>query len=198
VRRRRSDYDFGFVDTLWAAVAAIAAAVQTAVIVCAAAYALGQVREARRARNLTTLIYLNGTIDADSAHEDRRKLFNELPDDLTKELSPENYALVYRIVRLFTFIGDLVAKGLLDFELIAATHARPISRIFQRLEPWVLKQHDMDPTFAQALVSLGRRCMAWDIDRHGYENRAVFYRHVDSVDSQSVNGDDDLAANLTE
>lgn len=167
-------------DTLWAAVAAIAAAVQTAVIICAAAYALGQVREARRARNLTTLIYLNGTIDADSAHEDRRQLFNELPDDLTKELSPEHYALIYRIVRLFTFIGDLVAKGLLDFELIAPTHGRPISRISQRLEPWIRKQHETDPTFAQAFVSLGRRSMAWDIDLHGYANRAVFYKHVDS------------------
>jgi hypothetical protein len=124
-------------DTLWAAVAAIAAAAQTAVIVCAAGYALGQVREARRARNLTTLIYLSETIDADSAHQDRRRLFNELPGDLTEQLSPEHYALIYRMVRLFTFIGDLVAKGLLDFELIAPTHARPISRISQRLEPWM-------------------------------------------------------------
>jgi hypothetical protein len=167
------------VGTLWAAVAAIAAAVQTAVIVCGAAYALGQVREARRARNLTTLIYLNQTIDADSAHEDRRRLFNELPGDLAKDLSPEHYALIYRIVRLFTFIGDLVDKGLLDFELIAATHARPISRISQRLEPWMDEQHNTDANFAQAFVSLGLRCMAWDIDRHGYENRAVLYRHAD-------------------
>ena len=186
MQQRRSDYDCGFVDTLWAAVAAIAAAVQTAVIVCAAAYALGQVREARRARNLTTLIYLNEAIDADSAHEDRRRLFNELPDVLTAQLSSEHYALIYRIVRLFTFIGDLVDKGLLDFELIAPTHARPISRISQRLEPWVRKQRDTDPTFAQAFVSLGRRCMAWDIDRHGYENRAVFYKHVDNQSATAV------------
>lgn len=165
-------------DTLWVAVAAIAAAVQTAVIVCAAAYALGQVREARRARNLTTLIYLNGAIDADSAHEDRLRLFNELPGDLTKQLSSEHYALVYRIVRLFTFIGDLVDMGLLDFELIARTHGRPISRISQRLEPWMHKQHETDPTFAQAFVSLAKRCSDWDIDRHGYENRAVFYKHA--------------------
>jgi hypothetical protein len=82
------------VDTLWAAVGAVAATVQAVVVVLAAAYAWGQLREARNARNLSVLIRLNDVMDTDSADEDRKRLFNELPDDLTEPLSPEDYALI--------------------------------------------------------------------------------------------------------
>jgi hypothetical protein len=171
------------VDTLWTAIAAIAATVQAVVVVVAAIYALGQVREARRARYLNMLQFLTSAMDTESAHQDRVRLFEELIDeDLTQPVSQEHYDLIYRIARLFNFIGDLLDNKLLDIKLIAESHGRPISRIWQLVEPWVQTQREknQDPQFARAFEHLGNTCMEWDKATHGEKNMARPYKRTES------------------
>lgn len=160
----------------WSGLAAVAAAVQAVVVVIAAVYALLQVRESRRSSDLASLTHLYAQIDSDSAREDRRRLHNELPADLTGVLSAEQYALLYRVVGIFNFLGDLIAKKLLDFDLIADSHARPISRNWQRLEPWIRQQRQHEAHFAAAFEGLGKRCADWDRLRNG-GNVAIPYKH---------------------
>lgn len=160
----------------WSGLAAVSAAVQAAVVVMAAVYALLQVRESRRSSDLASLTHLYAQIDSDSAREDRRRLHNELPADLTGVLSAEQYALLYRVVGIFNFLGDLIAKKLLSFDLIADSHARPISRNWQRLEPWIRQQRQHEANFAAAFEGLGSRCADWDRRQNGV-NVAIPYQH---------------------
>lgn len=171
------------VKDLWSALAAVAATVQAVVVVLAALYALAQVRESRRSSALASLISLNSLIDSDEAVEDRRRLFNELPADLTGNLSVDEQAIAYRVTRMFNFIGDLIDQGIVDFDLIANSHARPISRIWQRLEPWVLQERRREKQAALAFEHLGRRCRSWDQLRHGADV-AVPYRHDQDPSSE--------------
>lgn len=164
-------------STWWIAIAAIAATAQAVVVIVAAGYALAQVRESERSRKLSTLVEISARFNTDSAREDRRRIHNEFPADLTERLTPEQYATIYRTVESFTFVGDLVAQGLLSFSLIAETHARPISRNWQRLKPWVLKQRDRDPLFCASFERLGGQCRKWDAKEHGEDGVAVPYLH---------------------
>lgn len=168
--------NFTVMNNFWEGLAATASAVQAIVVVIAAVYAFMQVRESRRSSDLASLTHLYAQIDSDSAREDRRRLHNELPSDLTKELTADQYALLYRVVGTFNFLGDLIANNLIDFELVACSHARPISRNWQRLEPWVRQQREHEAKFAAAFELLGAKCLGWDRLRNG-ENVAIPYRH---------------------
>jgi hypothetical protein len=164
------------VNDLWTAIAALSAALQAVVVIAAAGYAWWQVRESRRSSDLASLIHLYAVIDTDAAHEDRRRLFNELPADLAGIVSDDEYALLRRIVRDFNFLGDLVALKLVKFKLIAESHARPISRVWQRIAPWVQQQRQQERRFAAAFEELSGRCAAWDRLHHG-DDVATPYRN---------------------
>ena len=173
----------------WTAIAAVATALQALVVIVAALYARNQVAEARQARadakksrDFQLLLQLHTVFDSDNAREDRRRLHNELPPNLGSELTRSQEDLVYRVVETFEFVGQLVRSGVLEFDLITETHARPISRNWQRLEPWIAAKRVRDPNFAEGCVDLGRQCLQWDVSRHG-ETAAKPYTHASGPQS---------------
>jgi hypothetical protein len=90
----------------WAGIAAIAAAIQTAILAAAAYYALTQVREARQIRLLQIITSLRHDIDSTESRQNRYALFNELPDDLTSSLTAEQDRVVDRVVVEYDNIGS--------------------------------------------------------------------------------------------
>lgn len=125
---------------IWAGIAAIAAAIQTVVLIAAAYYAFTQAKEARRVRLLNILISLRHDIDSTESRHNRYALFNELPEDLTSSLSAEQDQVVDRVVVEYENIGSLVINGFIDFDLIASLYGNSTERSWKRVEPWVQKE----------------------------------------------------------
>jgi hypothetical protein len=125
---------------MWNTIAAIAAAVQTAILVAAAYYALVQVKEARRTRLLNVLISLRQDIDSTESRQNRYVLFNELPDDLTSPLTVEQDMVIDRVVVEYENIGSLVVNGFIDVSLMTSLYSNSTERSWRRVEPWVQKE----------------------------------------------------------
>jgi len=162
-----------FTSDQWTAIAAICAIVQTIIVFAGIAYAAWQLRASRRSHELAAQINLHMQIDSNEAYEDRWKLFNLLPDDLRG--SDDEHFLMHRVVSEFNSLGDLVNRKIVKFELISNSHARPISRVWQRVEPWVEARRERDPQFAAAFGKLGKTCREWD-ERMNPGNVAVPFR----------------------
>lgn len=124
----------------WAAIAAIAAATQTIILIAAAYYAFTQVREARRARLLNIVISLRQDIDSMESRDNRYKLFNELPDDLTSSLTAEQDRVIDRVVVEYENIGNLVINKFIDSDLMASQYGNSAERSWRRVQPWVQKE----------------------------------------------------------
>jgi hypothetical protein len=156
---------------IWAAIAAIAAVTQTVVLAAAAYYAFTQVREAQRARLLDTLIALRQDIDSEESRLNRYALFNELPDDLTSSLTPEQDRVVDRIVVEYENIGSLVVNGFIDFNLIADLYGNSAERSWKRAEPWIMKERMRrnDAAYLSNFEKFAKKCIEYNLQKHGEE-----------------------------
>ncbi len=112
---------------LWVTAGAVAACVQTVVLLVAAYLAVGQVKEASRARKLAIIVPLRYEIDSTEAQRNRLTLFNDLPEDLTA-LEPEQDVVVDKVVVEYDNLGKLVHARLIDFELLAQFYSPSTER----------------------------------------------------------------------
>jgi hypothetical protein len=166
---------------VWAVVAAIAAAIQTAILAVAAFYAFTQVREAQRTRLLNIRTTLRQEIDSEESRKNRRALFNELPDDLTSSLTAEQEWVVDRVVIEYENIASLIEDGLIDFNLIADLYGNGAVRSWKRVEPWIQKQRALrnNATFAPNFEKFAWKCIEYNMRKHG-EELQIFKHAVDA------------------
>jgi hypothetical protein len=152
----------------WAGIAAIAAAIQTVILVAAAYYAFTQVREARRIRLLNIIISLRHDIDSQKSRQNRYALFNELPDDLTSSLTAEQDQVVDRVVVEYDNIGSLVINGFIDFDLVASLYGNSTERSWKRTEPWIQKERIRrnGAPYAPYFEEFAKKCIEYNTQKH--------------------------------
>jgi hypothetical protein len=165
---------------VWAAIAAIAAAIQTVILAAAAFYALTQVREAKRGRLLNILISLRRDIDSTESRHNRWILFNELPDDLTSPLTAEQDRVVDRVVIEYENIGSLVVNGFIDFELMADLYGNSTERCWKRVGAWIMKERMLrnNATYLPNFERFAEQCIEYNVQKHGGEELQIFKRVV--------------------
>ena len=156
---------------VWTAIAAVAAAIQTAILAAAAFYAFTQVREAQRTRLLSVLIALRQDIDTPESRRNRYMLFNELPDDLTSPLTVEQDLVVDRVVREYENIARLIENGFIDFNLMADFYGNSAERSWKRVEPWIQKERARrnNTTYAPDFEKFAQKCIEYNTQKHGEE-----------------------------
>ena len=152
---------------IWSAISAIAACVQTVILIAAAYYALNQFQEARRARELAILIPLRYEIDGEGSRKNRYALFNELPDDLTS-LTREQDLVVDQVVVEYDNLGKLIRAGLVKFEVLAGMYSLSTERCWRRVAPWVekerLRRHG--GPYAEPFEEFAERCIEYNSRTH--------------------------------
>jgi hypothetical protein len=165
--------------TIWAGIAAIAAAIQTAILAAAAYYAFTQVKEARRVRSLNILLSLRHEIDSPDSRQNRRALFNELPEDLTSPLTDEQDRVVDRVVVEYDNIASLVIDGFIDFDLIASRYGESTERSWKRTEPWIQKERIRrnNAPYVPYFEEFAKQCVEYNMRRHP-KGRDPFNRAV--------------------
>lgn len=154
-------------DDPWLAIAGLAAAVQAAVVVFAAYFGLQQVRESRRTRAASILFPLFVEFENREASDARYRLFHFLPEDLTTELNREDSWTVYQVVRQLDFMGYLVDRGVVEFDLIAPYYAKRILDCWERTHDYVRvqRQRNNGSAFADHLEVLAKRCSVYAAKR---------------------------------
>jgi len=147
----------------WNDAADIATCVQTVLLLIAAFFAVGQVREASQARKLAILMPLRYEIDSLAARRNRQALFNDLPDDLTS-LSPEQEEIVDRVVVEYDNLGQLLRARLIDFALLAQFYSPSTERCWRKVEPWIEKERTRrgNHLYANAFEAFARRCIDYN------------------------------------
>lgn len=151
----------------WSVASAIATYVQTVILLGAAYIAVGQVREASRARKLAILMPLRYDIDSPAARHNRYVLFNELPEDLMT-LDGAQDSVVDRVVVEYDNLGQLVRAHLIDFKLVASWYAPSAERCWRRVKPWVEKERARrgGAPFAVAFEEFAQRCINYNARLH--------------------------------
>lgn len=164
----------------WAVASAVATCVQTVILLTAAYFAVGQVKEASRARKLAILMPLRYDIDSPAARNNRYVLFNDLPEDLTS-LDDAQDKVVDRVVVEYDNLGQLVRAKLIDFKLLASLYAPSTERCWRRVKPWVEKERDRrgGAPYADALEDFAERCIQYNERQHAPGHRP-FRRHQGS------------------
>ncbi len=146
----------------WAAVGALAAAVQTLILIIAGLAAAVQVREARRSRTLAAQVQLFAELDSEQAQTERHRLYRELPDDLTGTMPRSQEIVVERMVAQGNFMGSMVRAKNISLDQFALSRARGTIRSWERVKPWVEKQRQLRMTpFADQYEWLVGECQQW-------------------------------------
>lgn len=155
---------------IWSAISAIATCIQTVILIAASYYALNQFREARRARVLAILMPLRYEIDGPESRENRFKLFNELPEDLTS-LTREQDLVVDQVVVEYDNLGKLIRVGLVDFEVLASMYSLSTERCWRRVAPWVAKERERrgGGLYAEPFQMFAERCIEYNAQTHTEE-----------------------------
>lgn len=159
----------------WVAIGAIAAAVQTLILIVAGIAAAVQVREASRSRTLTAQVQLFAELDSEQAQHERYQLYRELPDDLTQSLPRSQEAVIERMVAQGNFMGSMVRAKNISLDQFALSRARGVVRSWQRVSPWVEKQRQLRQTpFADQYEWLAAECARWIEERNPGEVVRLF------------------------
>lgn len=151
----------------WSAISAIAACIQTIILIAAAYYGLNQVKEARRARLLAMLMPIRYELDGAESRKNRYALFNELPADLSS-LTREQDLVVDRVVVEYDNLGKLMRLGLVDFEVLATLYSLSTERCWNRIAPWVEKERARrgGGLYAEPFQEFAERCIEYNSRTH--------------------------------
>lgn len=131
-------------DQFWSALNAISAAVGVMIVLAAGIYARSQVGEARLSRNVTLLIEFQRQYHSWESRELRSRFFSgEFGDadsfDPDMLQPPDNHRLLMLLDQL-DFLGILVYRKLIDFDLVLASfHVTP-PRIWDIAKPYILRR----------------------------------------------------------
>jgi hypothetical protein len=131
------------------------------VVVIAAIYALGQVRESKKSRSADIALHLFERLHNRNASERRRALYQEIPAAYPA-LSEEQDRIVQDVISDFYMVGYLVEEKLLDFEIIAGLYYGSVIRAWQVTEPYIMRERQRRGTaYAHYFESLYHRCQAY-------------------------------------
>jgi hypothetical protein len=141
----------------WIIAGVLAAISQTLIIAIAALVAVRQLRETSRQRKFDALLRVYRTIGSSDARENRRAIYEELPNSPEK-LTPEQWRLVGDVAVMFDHIGALAKFALIDEKELLETHGPMIARLWSRLEPYIqYERARLGPGRVAAFEALAKR-----------------------------------------
>jgi hypothetical protein len=141
---------------VWSAIAAISAACGTLIVLAAAAYAYLQVREARLARTMSILWAFHDRYHADPLRTFRRRLIAGELGDLN-QLDGADVSALANLIDLLEFLGILVERKLLDFNLVLTVFSYSPPRVWKAVEPYILPRRKRPPYYGAYFEKLIRR-----------------------------------------
>ena len=118
----------------WAAVAAVAVVIQTAVIVLALVFGLRQARASIAHQRLEGLNRVH--TDLSESRTVRRWAYNELPEH-PGDLDQEQWNQLGDLVTLFDRIGSLYKTGLVDRDALLESHGLAIAQLWHHVRPYI-------------------------------------------------------------
>jgi hypothetical protein len=161
-------------------VGAAAAVIQAVVVVIAAIYALGQVRESKKSRSADIALHLFERLHNRSASERRRTLYQEIPAAYPT-LTYEQDRIVQDVISDFYMVGYLVEEKLLDFELVAGLYYGSVIRTWQVTEQYIMHERSRRGTaYAHYFESLYRRCREYQLARRPTDDPTIYLKAAET------------------
>jgi hypothetical protein len=141
---------------VWSALGALSAATGTLIIAVAAVYGYLQVREAKLARTIDTVLAVYQQYHDQQLKSIRRRLLARQLGDLS-QLSdgPEKQALD-DLLSLLELLSILIDRRFLDIQLVA-TVLPVLRQVWEEATPYILRQRQVVPHYALHLERLVRR-----------------------------------------
>jgi hypothetical protein len=131
-------------DQFWSALSAISTAVGAVIVLAAGLYARSQVSEARLSRNVTLLLEFQRQYHSWESRELRFRLFSgEFGDAETfdpKTLPPPDNHRLLMLFDQLDFLGLLVDRKLIDFDLVLSSFHLTPPRIWDIARPYILRR----------------------------------------------------------
>jgi hypothetical protein len=142
-----SEKDKTFLNDTWSALGALSAATGTLIVAVAALYAYLQVREAKLARNVETMLTIHQQYQSEELKGIRRRLYTHDLGDL-RQLSygPDQQALDSLLTHM-ELLAVLVERKILDFKLVATAYPHSIVRVWKEAEPYILNRRQITPYY---------------------------------------------------
>jgi hypothetical protein len=139
----------------WEMTSALSSVVATTILMITVPYASRQLREARLARTLPLLAEFQEKYNAPALRALRQRIFS---GDVTGHvgLTEPDRADLDQIVEILEFIGFLVDKDLVDFDLVHSIFLSP-DLVWSGLEPGVLEYRQKSPRYAYHFERLAMR-----------------------------------------
>jgi hypothetical protein len=85
-----------------------------------------------------------------------RKFVHENLISKPEDTTPEERQIIEEVSVVFDRVGALVSAGLVPQELLFQSHARMISRIWSRLEPYIIHYRQVHPGHVGYFESLAK------------------------------------------
>jgi hypothetical protein len=134
-------------ENLWSAIAALGTAFTALIVVLALLYARSQVREARLERNASLLRAFQDTYHAASMRQFRLRLlggeFGTAETFDQARMTDADRLQYWGLVDELEFLGVLVDRGLLDFELVVAAFRYTPPQIWQHIRSYTMRQREV-------------------------------------------------------
>jgi hypothetical protein len=148
----------------WNALSSIATILSAIVIVFTATYAVRQVREARAARHINTLLSIHEQFSAHDISSIRRELQDGKLGDLTQGLESSTKQNLDDLLNQMQLLGVLVHLGFVEFEAVRELFPN-IPVTWHAALPYIRSRQQLQPHYALRIESLVRRYEANDAVR---------------------------------
>ena len=162
-------------------IGAIAEGAKVLVLAMAVVYAGYQSREARRTRQLTTILGGYERLHGRAARDGRRELY-QTASKKSPHISNDDQQLIESVIADFQFLGQLVEMGLVDSDVVADLYYSTVIRCWQACKPFIDDERNRrnSTRYAYYFEYLYDRCV--DFQRRKYPTDAfVFYRESAST-----------------
>jgi hypothetical protein len=141
---------------IWSAIAAISAACGTLIVLAAAVYAYLQVREARLARTMSILWAFHDRYHSDPLRTFRRRLIGGELGGLD-QLDAADIGMLANLIDQLEFLGILVNRKLLDFDLVVTVFPYSPPRVRKAVESYILPRRRQPPHYGAHFEEFIRR-----------------------------------------
>jgi hypothetical protein len=107
------------------------------------------------------LLPLFGHLESSEAQNDRFLLYDQLPEDLlAAPLTDIQRAVVFRVIARWSFVGNIVEAGLVEFRLVAPIYGRSVERAWRRTKDFIQTERStFGNPFAAGFERFAERCI---------------------------------------
>jgi hypothetical protein len=140
----------------WSAVSALATGMSTAIILITAIYAARQVREAKAARHIDSLLRIHAQFSSPELSLVRRQLQEGMFGDLTQPLDPKVKKDLDDLLNQMQLLGVLVHLGFLDFDIVRELFPN-IPVTWRTARPYIELRQEQQPQYGRRIESLVAR-----------------------------------------